>query len=161
MATIRKITPCLWFDDQAEEAARHYVSIFGNSRIIRLSRYDKGQHKPEGSVLTVVFELAGQEFMALNGGPEFKFSQAISMSVGCDTQAEIDYFWDKLSAGGEPGQCGWLKDRFGLSWQVVPSALGDMLRDAPDARASHVLTAVRGMRKLDFAALQRAYDGRG
>jgi len=161
MTTIQKITPCLWFDDQAEEAAKHYVSIFGNSRILRLSRYDKGRHKPEGTVLVVVFELAGQEFTALNGGPEFKFSEAVSMSIGCETQAEIDYFWDKLSDGGEKGQCGWLKDKFGLSWQVVPSALGDMLQAGPDGRSSRVLSAVMGMRKLDLNALQRAYDGRG
>lgn len=159
MAKIQKITPCLWFDRNAEEAANHYVSIFENSRIVRVARYDKGRHKPEGTILMIVFELAGQQFMALNGGPEFKFTEAISLSVSCDTQAEIDHFWGKLSAGGTPVQCGWLKDKFGLSWQVVPAALADMLKDGAAERGSRVMTALLGMVKLDLAALRRAYEG--
>lgn len=160
MAKIQKITPCLWFDDEAEAAANHYMQIFDNSRTLRITRYDKGRHKPEGAVLTILFELAGQQFIALNGGPEFTFTEAVSMSVSCDTQAEIDYYWDKLCAGGAPVQCGWLKDKFGLSWQIVPAALADMLQEGEPERASRVMTALLGMVKLDLAALQRAYDGR-
>lgn len=160
MAKIQKITPCLWFDTNGEEAVNHYMSIFDDSRIVKTSRYDKGRHKPEGTILTILFELAGQQFMVLNGGPEFKFTEAISMSVSCDTQTEIDYFWDKLSAGGKPVQCGWLRDKFGLSWQIVPAGLADMLQDHKSERANRVMTALMGMVKLDLAALQKAYDGR-
>ncbi len=120
MPSVQKITPCLWFDRNAEEAANHYVSIFKNSRIVTTSRYGEAGPLPKGTVLTVIFELEGQRFMGLNGGPLFKFSEAISMMVACDTQDEIDAFWEKLSAGGEKGRCGWLKDKFGVSWQVMP-----------------------------------------
>jgi len=155
----QRITPFLWFDDRAEEAARFYVSIFPNSKIRSTARYDEGTAKaaqrPAGSVMTVAFELDGQEFVALNGGPIFHFTEAISFVVNCDTQAEIDDFWDRLSAGGEPGQCGWLKDRFGVSWQVVPRALNRLLQgDA--ARAKRVMAALLTMKKLDLAALERA-----
>ncbi len=161
MTKLQKIAPCLWFDTQAEEAANFYISIFEDSRIVEISRYDQGRRKPEGSVLMVVFELAGQRFMALNGGPEFAFSEAISLSVDCDTQAEIDYFWEKLaSGGGRPVQCGWLKDKYGLSWQIVPASLSGMLDDHRSDRARRVMDAVMGMVKLDLATLQKAYDGR-
>ena len=158
MAQFQKITPCLWFDANAEEAANHYVSIFENSRIVRVSRYDKGRQMPEGTVLLLEFELAGQRFMALNGGPVFTFNEAVSMVVSCETQAEIDHFWERLSDGGAPIQCGWLKDKYGLAWQIVPAALGDMLQGGGE-RASRVMTTLLDMVKLDLAALRRAYDG--
>ena len=162
--TPQKITPCLWFDDQAEEAVRFYTGIFKNSKIGAVTRYtEAGQEihgKKPGSVLTVEFQLDGQTFTALNGGPVFKFNEAISLQVHCDTQQEIDHYWDKLSAGGDPNaqQCGWLKDRYGVSWQVVPSVLPQLLADP--ARAGRVLTALLQMTKLDVAALQTAADGR-
>ncbi len=160
----QKITPCLWFDSQAEEAAQLYVSVFGNSRIGRISRYgNEGQEihgRPPGSVMTVEFELEGQSFTALNGGPVFRFTEAISLQVGCETQDEIDYFWEKLAAGGgSEGPCGWLKDRFGLSWQVTPTVLQQMLRDPDPAKAGRVTKAFLQMKRFDIAALQRAYDG--
>ena len=160
-----KITPCLWFDDQAEAAAKFYTGIFRNSKIVKITRYGKaGQEvhggKP-GSVLTVAFELDGQPFTALNGGPVFKFNEAISLQVFCDTQEEVDYYWEKLSAGGEPKaqQCGWLKDRYGVSWQVVPVALIEMIGDPDQARADRAMAALLKMKKLDIAELKRAYAG--
>jgi predicted 3-demethylubiquinone-9 3-methyltransferase (glyoxalase superfamily) len=152
------ITPNLWFDTQAEEAARFYISVFENSRIRDVSRYGEAGPGPAGSVLTVRFELNGQEFLALNGGPEFRFTEAVSFLVDCETQEEVDYYWEKLSAGGEPGVCGWLKDRYGLSWQVIPSVLGRMLTDSDPARANRVMLAMLQMKKIDIAGLQKAYD---
>ena len=160
MAVVQKITPCLWFNGNAEEAVNHYVEIFENSRIGHVSRYGKGQHMPESTVLTIMFELAGQQFMALNGGVQFPFTEAISLSVSCDTQAEIDHFWDRLTAGGKPVQCGWLKDKFGLSWQIVPAMLADLMSSGEPERANRVMTALLGMVKLDVAALQQAHDGK-
>jgi predicted 3-demethylubiquinone-9 3-methyltransferase (glyoxalase superfamily) len=155
-----KITTFLAYDDQAEEAARLYVSIFPNSRIRTVTRYGDGAPGPTGQVMTVVFELDGQEFVALNGGPHFKFTDGISLSIDCRTQEEVDHYWEKLSEGGEQVQCGWLKDRFGLSWQVVPTILGEMLGDRDPQRAKRVMAAMLEMRKLVVADLQRAYDGR-
>ena len=157
MAQIQKITPCLWFDRNAEEAVNHYTSIFPNSRVVTVSHYGDAGSLPKGTVLVIIFELAGQRFMALNGGPHFKFTEAISLSVSCDTQAELDAFWEKLSAGGEKGRCGWLKDKFGLSWQVVPSVMGEMMQDRE--KSSRVMAEVLRMNKLDIAALQRASQG--
>lgn len=164
MGTKLRIAPCLWFDDQAEEAANHYVSVFPRSEIELISRYGREgfehHRRPEGSVMTVSFRLDGQHMTALNGGPVFKFSEAISLQVYCDTQTEIDHFWDKLSEGGEPGVCGWLKDRYGLSWQVVPSVLPAMMGD-PDSRKSQRVThAFLQMKKFDLAAVQRAFEGK-
>jgi predicted 3-demethylubiquinone-9 3-methyltransferase (glyoxalase superfamily) len=160
-----KITPCFWFDHQGEEAARFYTGIFPNSRITLIARYGKaGQEvhgREPGSVMTVAFELAGQSFTALNGGPIFKFNEAVSLQIMCDSQQEVDHFWTRLSEGGDPAaqQCGWLKDKYGLSWQVVPKALLDWVVD-PDARkAERTFTAMLQMKKLDIAALQRAHDG--
>lgn len=164
MAQVQRITPCLWFDNQAEEAANFYVSIFQNSRISKITRYNsagKETHgKAEGTVLTVAFALDGLAFTALNGGPQFKFSEAISLQILCDTQEEIDYYWSRLTAdGGQESHCGWLKDRFGLSWQVVPSALPDMLNDPDPAKTERVTNAFLPMKKLDLAAIRRAYVG--
>jgi predicted 3-demethylubiquinone-9 3-methyltransferase (glyoxalase superfamily) len=164
MPVLQKITPCLWFDHQAEEAVRFYVSIFENSSIGHINRNGKEGYevhgKPEGSVLTVTFRLQGQEFTALNGGPIFKFTEALSFIVGCETQEEVDRYWDALTEGGEENaqQCGWLKDRYGLSWQVVPNALFDMMKDSDAAKSGRVMSALLQMKKLDLAALQRAYD---
>jgi len=159
-----QISPCLWFDSQAEEAAKFYVSVFENSVIDHISRYGKEgfevHGRPDGSVMTVTFRLAGHEFTALNGGPLFKFSEAISFQVFCDTQDEIDTFSDKLGRDGEQGPCGWLKDRFGLSWQIVPSVLSQMLRDPDPQRAQRVFRAMMQMKRLDIAALRRAYEGK-
>ena len=159
-----KIRPCLWFDGEAEDAANHYVSIFPNSRIGSVSRYGKAgfeiHGRKEGTAMAVEFELDGHRFMGLNGGPLYKFSEAVSFQVHCDTQAEIDHYWARLGAGGSEGQCGWLKDRFGLSWQVVPSALGRMLTGGDAARAQRVTSAFMQMKKFDLAALERAYEGR-
>jgi predicted 3-demethylubiquinone-9 3-methyltransferase (glyoxalase superfamily) len=163
MPTIQRITPCLWFDDQAEEAARFYVSIFPDSSIVTVSRYGEAGHeihgRPAGSVMTVEFELDGQRFTALNGGPHFRFNEAISLQVGCATQEELDHYWDSLSAGGDPEaqQCGWLKDRFGLSWQVIPDRMAEMMADPDTARRERVFSAMLGMKKLDFAPIERAY----
>ena len=158
----QKINPCLWFDTEAEEAAKFYCSVFKNSRI-KVSRYvNEGQEihgKPAGSVMAVEFELDGQKFAALNGGPQFKFDEAISFQVHCKDQAEVDYFWDKLSASGKEVACGWLKDRFGLSWQVVPGVLYDMLMDSDQDRVKRVTKAFLRMKKFDIAALKRAFDG--
>ncbi|MGB7967351.1 MAG: VOC family protein [Methylocella sp.] len=159
MAQPRKIMPCLWFDRNAEEAVSLYISIFKNSRIASLSRYGEAGPLPKGTVMVVIFELEGQRFMALNGGPRFKFTEAISLNVSCRTQTELDDLWEKLSAGGEKGQCGWLKDKFGLSWQIVPSVLGEMMQDQDAGKSNRVMAAVMRMDKLDIADLKRAYDG--
>ncbi len=162
---IRKITPCLWFDSQAEEAARFYTSIFRNSRIGKITRYGKEGYevhgRPEGSVLTVEFELEGGAFTALNGGPVFRFNEAISFQVRCETQEEVDYYWDKLSEGGDKAaqQCGWLKDRYGVSWQVFPEAMIELISDPQSAKSQRAFRAMLGMRKIDLAAIRRAYDG--
>jgi predicted 3-demethylubiquinone-9 3-methyltransferase (glyoxalase superfamily) len=165
MPLIQKITPCLWFDDQAEEAAKFYTGIFRSSKINKISRYGKEGYeihrRPEGSVMTVEFELDGQTFTALNGGPVFKFNEAISFQVDCATQEEVDYYWEKLSEGGDEKaqQCGWLKDKYGLSWQIVPRALVDMIND-PDAKKSErVMAAMLKMKKIDIEVLKRAYTG--
>jgi predicted 3-demethylubiquinone-9 3-methyltransferase (glyoxalase superfamily) len=160
----QKITPFLWFDSQAEEAAKFYVSVFKNSKLGKISHYGKsGQdvhHRPPGSVMVAEFEIEGQKFRALNGGPNFKFTEAVSFMINCETQAEVDYYWSKLSAeGGEEGPCGWLKDKYGLSWQVVPSVIPKMLSDADDTKSDRVLSAVMTMKKLDVVALERAYEG--
>lgn len=163
MASLRKITPCLWFDGQAEDAAKHYVSIFENSKIGKISRYsDEGTDihgRAPGSVMVVEFELEGQKFMGLNGGPQFTFSEAISFMIDCETQDEVDYFWEKLGEGGRGVACGWLKDKFGLFWQVVPSVLPRMLSDGNAEQAARVTKAFMQMTKFDIAELQRAYDG--
>ncbi|MGA7389166.1 MAG: VOC family protein [Pseudolabrys sp.] len=159
-----KITPCLWFDTQAEEAAKFYCSIFEDSKIGKISRYTKaGQeihHKPPGSVMVVEFEIEGQTFTALNGGPNFKFNEAVSLQVRCETQGEVDYFWDKLTKGGQEGPCGWLKDKYGLSWQVVPAAIPKMMTDPDSEKSERVMNAFLKMKKLDIAAIERAYAGR-
>jgi|SRR5262245_57236034 len=159
---MQKFTPCLWFDSQAEEAARFYTSLFKDSKVLQVSRYGeagaKASGQPLGSVMTVRFQLAGQEFVGLNGGPHFKFSEAISFMVNCDTQAEIDDLWEKLSEGGEKGPCGWLKDKYGLSWQIVPTVLGEMMQDKDPKKTERVMAAVMQMKKLDAVALKRAYE---
>ena len=159
MAT-QKLQPCLWFDTEAEAAAKHYVSIFKNSKIGRIGRYGKeGKEihgKEAGSVMTVEFELEGQKFLALNGGPHFKFDEAISFQIMCESQAEVDHFWSKLSEGGSEGPCGWLKDKFGLSWQVVPTVVPELLADEKSEKAQRVMKALLQMKKLDIAALKAA-----
>jgi predicted 3-demethylubiquinone-9 3-methyltransferase (glyoxalase superfamily) len=152
------ITPFLWFDTQAEEAARFYIAIFKNSKITTVSRYGDAGPGPKGSVMTVEFELDGQKFIALNGGPHFKFTEAISFSVECNTQQEVDEFWEKLSRGGEEGPCGWLKDKFGLSWQVNPTILGKMLHDPDPQKAKRVMEAMLKMKKIDIDGLKQAYE---
>ena len=156
------ITPFLWFDDKAEEAARFYVSIFKNSKLVSVNRYGESgadvSGRPKGSVMTVEFQLNGQDFVALNGGPLFKFSEAISFVVNCETQREVDEYWERLSAGGKEGQCGWLKDKYGLSWQVVPTVLVKMVQDTDPKKSERVMHAMLQMQKLDIAALRRAYD---
>jgi predicted 3-demethylubiquinone-9 3-methyltransferase (glyoxalase superfamily) len=163
MSKTQKITTFLWFDSQAEEAAKYYVSIFKDSRIVGTTRYDEEASKvagrPKGSVMTVEFELDGQRFTALNGGPLFKFTEAISLVVNCETQAEVDHFWTKLSAGGQEVQCGWLKDRFGVAWQVVPTALIELIGDKDPARSQRVMAAMLRMKKIDIEPLRRAYAG--
>jgi predicted 3-demethylubiquinone-9 3-methyltransferase (glyoxalase superfamily) len=155
---MQKITPFLWFDTQAEEAVNFYTSIFKNSKIGTVTRFGEAGPRPKGMVLTATFQLEGQEFTALNGGPEFKFTPAISLCVSCATQEEVDYYWEKLSEGGEKGQCGWLTDKFGVSWQVVPTILGQMLSD-PDAEKSRRVTkALLQMTKLDIGRLKQAYE---
>lgn len=155
---MQKIKPSLWFDANAEEAVHFYVSIFRNSRILGSLRYGEAAPGPGDSVLVIDFVLDGQEFNAFNGGPHFTFSEAISFSVDCATQEEIDYYWEKLSEGGRTDQCGWLKDKFGLSWQIVPTILGEMMRDDDSERSNRVMKAVLQMTKLDIAKLQKAYD---
>ncbi|HWX70599.1 MAG TPA: VOC family protein [Steroidobacteraceae bacterium] len=156
---MQKITPFLWFDTQAEEAARFYVSIFSNSRILKTVRYGEAGPGPTGAVMTVAFELNGVPFTALNGGPLFHFSEAISFVVNCQSQAEVDSLWEKLSAGGQPGRCGWLKDKYGLSWQVVPTVLPVLLSDPDAAKAQRTMRAMLKMDKLDIAALEKAHSG--
>jgi predicted 3-demethylubiquinone-9 3-methyltransferase (glyoxalase superfamily) len=162
--TAQKITTFLWFDSQAEEAASFYVSIFKNSRIVGITRYDdessKAAGRPQGSVMTVVFELDGQVFTALNGGPLFKFTEAISLVVNCESQKEVDYFWDKLTAGGQEVECGWLKDRYGVSWQITPTALLEMIADKDPEKSRRTMKAMLTMKKLDVEVLKKAYDGR-
>ena len=166
MPTVQRISPCLWFDSEAEQAARFYTGIFKNSRIVTITRYGKAgfetHHRPAGSVMTVLFELDGQEFTALNGGPLFKFNEAISFQVNCKTQKDIDYYWEKLSAGGDPKaqQCGWLKDKYGVSWQVVPTIMAELFKDENSAKAQRTMEAMLPMKKLDIAELKRANAGR-
>ena len=160
MTTRQKISTCLWFDGQAEAAATHYTAIFKNSKLLNVVRYGDAGPGPTGSVMTVEFELEGRHFLGLNGGPQFKFNEAISLQVYCDTQSEIDELWSKLGAGGEPGPCGWLKDKFGLSWQVTPSVLPELVSDSDAAASQRVMRAMMQMKKLDIAALQAAHRGR-
>jgi len=158
---MKKITPFLWFDNQAEEAMNFYASVFKNSKVLGVSRYGDAGPGAKGSVMTASFELNGQEFTALNGGPEhYGFTEAISFFVDCESQQEVDYLWEKLTEGGEPGPCGWLKDKYGLSWQIVPSALGEMLGDKDPAKSQRVMQAMLKMSKLDVAKLKQAYEGR-
>ena len=154
-----KLTACLWFDTQGEEAARFYTSVFPNSRITRISHYGEAGPREAGSVMTVDFELDGHPFVALNGGPEFIFSEAISYQVSCETQDEVDHYWTTLSEGGEEGPCGWLKDRFGLSWQIVPTALPRLLKDPDPETAQRVMAAMLQMRKIEIDELERAASG--
>lgn len=159
---MQKITTCLWFDTQAEEAANFYVSLFKNSGIKNIARYPaEGQEitkKPAGSVMTVTFELEGREFIALNGGPDFKFTESMSLVVNCETQEEIDEYWEKLTAGGKEVQCGWLQDKYGLSWQITPPVLDEMLQDKDPEKAARVMKAMLQMKKLDIQTLQQAYE---
>ena len=159
----QKITPCLWFDHQAEEAAAFYCSVFKNSKINKTTRYDaessKAAGRPAGTVMTVEFELEGQQFVAINGGPHFKFTEAISFVVNCETQAEVDYFWEKLSDGGQKSQCGWLKDKYGLSWQVVPTIMGELFDGDPE-KSKRAMHAMLQMTKLDINALKQAAEGK-
>ena len=163
MAILQKITPCLWFDAEAEQAAEFYVSIFENSTILRRLQYTEAGYEIHGriagTIMLVEFEILGQRFTALNGGPQFKFNEAISLEVNCDTQEEIDYFWDRLGDGGEKGPCGWLKDRYGLSWQVTPAILAKMLSDPDKEKCMRVTNAFLQMEKLDIDTLERAYAG--
>jgi predicted 3-demethylubiquinone-9 3-methyltransferase (glyoxalase superfamily) len=156
---MQHITPCLWFDDKAEEAARFYTSILPNSRVLAVTHYGASGPRPKGSVMTVLFLLNGQEFMALNGGPEFTFSPAVSFMIKCETQAEIDRYWEKLSADKTAEQCGWLKDRYGMSWQVVPAILDRLITDPDAAKSDRVMAALMKMHKLDIAELKRAHAG--
>ena len=165
MQRVQKLTPCLWFDNEAEEAAKFYCSIFDHSKITATTHYSEAgfefHGRPAGSVMTVSFELDGQSFTGLNGGPQFKFSEATSFQVNCQTQDEVDHFWGNLSAGGpvEAQQCGWLKDKFGLSWQIVPIVLMDIMKDPDTKKSQRAMEAMLQMKKLDIAALQRAFDG--
>jgi predicted 3-demethylubiquinone-9 3-methyltransferase (glyoxalase superfamily) len=155
---MQKITPFLWFDNQAEEAMNFYTSIFKNSKPGKISRYGEGGPCQKGTVMSVTFQLEGQEFMALNGGPHFSFTPAISLFVDCKTQEEVDELWEKLSAGGKKERCGWLKDKYGLSWQIIPSALGEMMGDKDPARSKRVMQAMLQMDKIDIAGLRKAYE---
>jgi predicted 3-demethylubiquinone-9 3-methyltransferase (glyoxalase superfamily) len=157
---MQRITPFLWFDDQAEEAMRFYVSIFKNSRVVSISRYGDAGPGPKGTVMVAAFELDGQQLLALNGGPQFTFSPAVSFLVNCKAQDEVDYFWEKLSEGGEKNQCGWLRDKYGLSWQIVPTVLGELMQDKDLEKSKRVMEAMLQMQKIDIAGLQRAYDRR-
>lgn len=154
----QKITPFLWFDDNAEEATNFYVSIFKNSQVLSINRYGEAGPGTQGTVMTTSFRLDGQEFIALNGGPHFPFTEAISFFIDCESQQEVDELWEKLSDGGETSQCGWLKDKFGLSWQVIPSVLGEMLQDTDRERANRVMQAMLQMTKIDIAKLKQAYE---
>ena len=156
---IQKITPFLWFDHQAEEAAAFYTSIFKNSKVLTVTRYGESGPGPKGSAMTVAFELEGQMFTALNGGPNFKFTEAISFVVNCESQDEVDEFWEKLSEGGQEVQCGWLKDKYGLAWQIVPTAFLQMIQDTDQERKDRVMKAMMQMKKLDLTALEAAYQG--
>ncbi len=155
---MQKISPFLWFDDKAEEAMNFYVSIFKNSKIVNVSRYGEGGPGPKGMVMTGTFELEGQKFMALNGGPHFKFSPAISFFVNCETQTEVDELWEKLSEGGEKQRCGWVTDKFGVSWQIIPAALGKMLSNPDPVKSKNVMNAMLQMDKIDIARLKQAYE---
>ncbi|MFL5760778.1 MAG: VOC family protein [Thermomicrobiales bacterium] len=155
----QKIKPFLWFDKEAEEAMNFYVSIFKNSEVLGVSRYGEGGPGPAGSVMTANFRLDGLEFIALNAGPMFKFSEAISFMIDCENQDEVDYYWDRLTAGGEPSQCGWLKDKFGLSWQVTPRILGELLGDQDPAKANRAMQAMLQMTKIDIETLKQAHEG--
>ena len=159
MATLSKITPCLWFDTQAEDAANFYTGIFPNSRVVNVSHYGSAGPRPEGMVMVVDFELGGQPFVALNGGPEFTFNEAISFQVNCESQEEVDDYWTKLTDGGQEVACGWLKDRFGMAWQIVPSVLDELVRDPDPERSQRAMKAMMGMTKFDIAELQRAAEG--
>ena len=154
-----KIIPSLWFDTEAEEAASFYCSVFKNSRILDTTRYPEGSPGPAGEVMTVDFELDGERFVGINGGPQFPFTEAVSFQITCEDQAEVDYFWERLTDGGQEVQCGWLKDRYGLSWQVVPRGMDEVFADADPARAQRAMQAMMGMVKLDLAALREAADG--
>jgi predicted 3-demethylubiquinone-9 3-methyltransferase (glyoxalase superfamily) len=153
---MREITPCLWFDTEGEEAANFYTSVFPNSRIVDVARYGATGPRPEGTVMTVSFELDGQKFVALNGGPDFTFNEAISFQVSCETQEEVDAFWSKLSDSGEEGPCGWLKDRFGLSWQIIPTVLPELLGDPDPKKSQRVMQAMLQMKKIEIDALEQA-----
>jgi predicted 3-demethylubiquinone-9 3-methyltransferase (glyoxalase superfamily) len=155
---MQKITPCLWFDTQGEEAANFYITVFENSKILDVARYGSAGPGPEGTVMTVTFELDGQKFVALNGGPHFTFNEAISFQVSCETQDEVDHFWTKLSQGGEEGPCGWLKDKYGVSWQIVPTVLDELVGDPDPEKSQEAMKAMFGMRKIDIEALQRAVN---
>jgi predicted 3-demethylubiquinone-9 3-methyltransferase (glyoxalase superfamily) len=155
---MQKITTCLWFDTQGEEAADFYVSLFKNSRIVEVSRFGEGGPRPAGMAMTVLFELDGQRFTALNGGPEFNFTEAVSLQVSCESQEEVDRFWDALSEGGEEGQCGWLKDKYGLSWQIIPTELGEVLNDPDPEKSQRAMQAMLQMKKLDIDAMRRAAE---
>ena len=155
----QKIIPNLWFDTQAEEAAQFYCSVFERSRIVGTTRYPEGSPGPAGTVMTVEWELDGQRFVGINGGPQFTFTEAVSLQISCETQDEVDHYWERLADGGEEGPCGWLKDRYGLSWQVVPTVLDEAVRDDDPARAQRAMAAMMGMKKLDVEALRRAADG--
>jgi predicted 3-demethylubiquinone-9 3-methyltransferase (glyoxalase superfamily) len=155
---MQKITPWLWFDTQGEEAANFYITVFENSRILDVARYGVAGSGPEGAVTTVTFELDGQKLVALNGGPHFTFNEAISFQVSCETQDEVDYLWSKLSQGGEEGPCGWLKDKYGVSWQIVPTALAELIGDPDPEKAQQAMKAMLGMRKIDIEALRRAVN---
>jgi predicted 3-demethylubiquinone-9 3-methyltransferase (glyoxalase superfamily) len=157
---MQKITPFLWFDNQAEEAANLYVSIFKNSKILSISRYGEAGPGPKGSAMTVVFQLDGEEFIALNGGPLFKFTEAVSFVVNCETQQEVDEFWEKLSQDGEESRCGWLKDKYGLSWQIVPTILGKLMTDPDPQKSKRVMEAMLKMKKIVIDDLKRAYEGK-
>jgi len=156
---MQKITPFLWFDGKAEEAMNFYVSVFKNSKVVSVSRYGEGGPGPKGTVMSATFQLDGQEFFALNGGPQFKFTEAISLFVKCETQPEIDEMWEKLSAGGEKSRCGWLKDKYGLSWQIIPPILGQLLNDKDPQKSKRVMQAMLQMNKIDIAKLKQAYEG--
>jgi predicted 3-demethylubiquinone-9 3-methyltransferase (glyoxalase superfamily) len=155
----QKIVPSLWFDTEAEEAATFYVSVFKNARVVNVTHYTEAGPRPAGTVLTVEFELDGQRFVGINGGPQFKFDEAVSFQIVCDTQEEIDYYWERLTEGGEESQCGWLKDRYGLSWQVVPTGMEEVFADPDPKRAERAMRAMLGMGKIDMAALREAAEG--
>ena len=157
---MQRITPFLWFDGKAEEAMNFYISIFKNSKVGRVTRYGEGGPEPKGTVMSATFQLEGQEFMALNGGPQFRFTPAISFFVNCETQQEVDELWEKLSEGGQKERCGWLKDKYGLSWQIIPSALGRMLGDKDPEKSKRVMEAMLQMDKIDIKGLQKAYEGK-